>query len=333
MSKPLLRDSLLRAIAWKCGAWEKESGRKDRFFSGRKSDDAFQIGDEKVRLFDPNLNAVLYRNGYEGYWVKKVFMNPFERNVDTVRLVFGRIGRTHQIGETYICEMEFIVKPRELKAYHYFSADSVMYVDIEAANLERDYALLAGIVEWRAKLLCAAGPLAWLRLAESLADDQHATLCCHYSAALMRHIQVFEDRKVRRVLYDRLQALNPTARCEQLAFSRLIPSSFGSRHVGGRIPLVALRDVQQRLMAPLAALKAALPVTGTESVPGYYISHLKECVADGQREYGDSRFASPDFTRILRAENPDICERVKTIIRRFPPIARQTGEEVRDVME
>lgn len=318
MSKPLLRDQLLRAIAWKCEEWEKESARQGRYYKRRKSDDTFQIGGESIRLFDPSLNAVLYRNGYEGYWVKPVFMNPFEKNIDTVRLTFGRIHKTHQIGETYVCEMEFIVKPRELKSYHYVSADSVTYADAELANMERDYALLTGIIEWRTKLFHAAGALAWLRVAEALAEDTCSTLCCRYTAALTHNIKVFKDRKVRRVLYDRLQALDSNMRCEQLAFSRLIPVHLNQKHLQGRIPVVSLHQVQQRLMAPLAALKATLPVSGTESAPGYYISHLKECIANGQREYGHSRFSSPDFTSNLRAENAEICERIKKIIRRLP---------------
>lgn len=318
MKKPMLRDQLLRSIAWKCEEWEKESARQGRFYNRRKSDDAFQIGGESIRLFDPNLNTVLYRNGYEGYWVKPIFMNPFERNIDTVRLMFGRIHKTCQIGETYVCEMEFIVKPQELKEYHYFSADSVTYADAELAHMERDNALLTGIIEWRTKLMHAAGTLAWLRMAEALAEDQHSALCCRYTAALTRNIQVLADRKVRRVLYERLQSMDAKARCKQLAFSRLIPVQLQKKHLQGRMPVVSLHEVQQRLMAPLSALKATLPATGTEYTPGYYISHLKECIANGQREYGHSRFVSPDFTRNLRVENPDICERIKKIIRRFP---------------
>jgi len=316
MSRPHLRDQLLRAIAWKCEEWEKESCRDGRYYKRRQSDDKFQIGDESIRLFDPNLNAVLYRNGYEGYWVKPVLLNPFEKNIDTVRLLFGRIHEAHQIGSTYVCEMEFIVKPRELKAFHYFSVDSVLYADLELCHVQRDYSWLSTVLELRQRLLRAAGTMAWLRLAERLAEDRCNNLSCRYTAALARGIPALKDRKIRQAFYGCLESTVQT-RCEQRAFSRLIPESLCQKHLQGRMPQATLHRIQQRLMSPLSQIKATLPVTGTQPVAGYYISHLKAALSEGQVERSVKPFVSEDFSRRIRAENPDVCERIKKVMLPF----------------
>lgn len=305
---------LKKNIILKISEYYRESNRQNRWRNKWNFDPNIKIGDKNVSIFDTNtICESLFQHGYEYLNLQTFFLNPFLRNVSTMRFAFAEIIKENYVNDYQINRVAFILKPEEVKDHAIFTAcENIIYIDDRLLDVQiKDeitlYKFLKFNIRLRTILREKLPMIVFLKMVDLLAKP-HFSLHSLYIYAIINDTFNYQKYKwLRDFMIEKYHY--------HMGIPILVPEKNKMFLKHSCLEETKFHEFSCLIIDLINKIEINLDFNGNRKVvdiQGFFIALLKDSIVELQQEYQTSKkFASTKLLNKIIIENKGVIEEIK----------------------